>query len=162
MDGKYLNKQDVYIEFLNKWIENLKLRLNSKSKNVFDDVHINDIDPIFEDKSNWLTGSLEILKLFKKHLANTDFDIILCIFLNRTKLKNNIPKSITQKEINRITTHPSLYLFRKGNKTMIKPTKHIVDNLSTKYKCNVYFGENQELPPEQRFLYRFLYFVIDN
>ena len=47
MDGKYLNKQDVYIEFLNKWIENLKLRLNSKSKNVFDDVHINDIDPIF-------------------------------------------------------------------------------------------------------------------
>ena len=67
MDGKYRNKQEVYIEFLNKWIVDFKRQLDSKNKNIFDDVHINDIDPIFEDKSNWLTGSLEILKLFKKH-----------------------------------------------------------------------------------------------
>lgn len=162
MDGKYLNTHKIYIDLLNKWIEDFKVQLKSKNEFFFDDYHIDEIDSIFEEKSYWLTGAFELFDLFNNHLMNSDFNIALCIFLNRTKLKNNIPKSINKKEFNRIMTPPSLYLFKRGNIIMERPTECKVDNLSIKYKCNVYFGESQELPPEQQYYYRYLYFVIEN
>lgn len=160
MDGKFHNKQKKHIKFLKDWLASIGVE--SDSKNFFDDYHIDEIDVVFEDKSNWFNGAFELLHLFKNYTKGTEFDIVMCFFLNRTRIKNNIPNNITKKDYDKIMTPPSIYLFKRGNKELETPTDCIAENLSAKYNCKVYFGESPELPPDQQYLYRYLYFIMEN
>ncbi len=153
MDGNYQNKKHKILEILKSWVNKV---IEQKSWNEFKDLHIDEIDNDFNNKSEWIPSSIFVFKLITSFIDFSKYDLILAIPLS---CKNIQSKSDYDKleffndELD--LTPPSFYLFPKDKDNYKRTIKNAMylEKLSKKEKIDVFYNEVQE----GREFYRTLY-----
>lgn len=151
MDSKCLNNKVEYINVLKEWSCSV---VENKLWNDYEDIHIDDIDPCFENKNIWIDAGILLLENLYKVIDNNKFDGVLFIPLSYSNIKSDIP-SYHQLTAELDLTPPSLGIFPKENQLyldIIKQAKYMVE-LSNYIGMNAFFREEKE----QNVFFRILY-----
>ena len=153
MDGQYQNKVESVEQVLKIWINGV---ISGQLWEKYVDLHIDEVDIEFKEKTTWIEGSLFLFNCILKLIDESVYDIILVIPLSCTfePSKNDITdfvNIITELDI----TPPSFYLFPKDNKNFedtIKSSKYL-NEISERINLGVFYKEKNE----EREYYRTLY-----
>ena len=152
MVGNYKNKKDFYVDFINSWINKT---IENSLWEKYCDLHIDEIDQVFENKDLWIDGSLYLKELFMERTDSKLFDVILVISLQYKKHPKYIPmyKEDLQKDLD--VSPPSFYLFPKNhiliNETLERTSEIL--NLEKVFNCKVYYKEEFDSGEYSRMLY---------
>jgi hypothetical protein len=153
MVGNYLNQSKNIENFIKKWINN---SINNKSWEKISDIHLNEINECFKEKSTWINGSLFVYNIMVNFIDTSIYQIDLFIplsfVMNSPKIK---AKNILDFEPDLYITPPSFYLFPvnylKNDK--IKQQVIFLKKISNKLDFNVFYKENQKYFQYIRHLY---------
>lgn len=153
MDGHCHNKKEQIIQILKVWINKM---ITEKLWEKYVDIHIDEINNEFEEKSTWIEGSLFLFSCILELINKSTYDVFLVIPLTCTNIsyKNDI------MDINCIVneldiTPPAFYLFPKNSKNFedtIESAKYLKE-ISEKLNMQVFYKEEKEVEEYYRTLY---------
>lgn len=144
MDGLYQNKKELFIKFLENWVNQV---ISQRLWIKFVDLHIDEVDPEFKNRRNWISGSLFLLGCIMSLIDKSKYDVILAIPLSCVSVPSYIDfKGLREIENELDLTPPSFYLFPKGEtnyEKTIRDSKYL-EQVSEKEKLEVYYDEKKE------------------
>jgi len=153
MDGSYLSKEKQIVGYLKVWTDNV---INNELWKNFIDLHIDDIIKDFQDKKNWLNGSLFVFNCLTNIVDKSDYDIVLVIPLSCSLTESKTQFSTLKEIENELDiTPPSFYLFPKDYKNFKETIKsaQLLYNLSKELNAYVYYKEERESEEIYRTIY---------
>jgi hypothetical protein len=148
MDGQYLSKKKQYKKLLSDWID---YSIRNKSWEKYDDLHLDEIDFEFKQKSYWVEGSFFIYKIILSLIKSDLYSCLLVIPLSYSDKETDI-EELTWNEIKRLfdLTPPSFYLFPNGEENYEETIKSLnfMERLSDDCACKIYFKQEEEFEGE--------------
>lgn len=154
MVGNYRKNKEKYQQYLKCWLNNaIEKRLWLK----YEDLHIDNVDPIFSDHDVWITGGIFLLDCLWIIMNKSKYDCILGMELSET----THPTDIKLVDLNYLkkslsVSPPSLYVFPK-DEIAYKQTlsvSYYLSDLSNALDLNVYFREISDgIESFSRFVY---------
>lgn len=118
MDGSYLNNEKEYEKFLTHWKSKI---IQGKLWEKFEDLHINEISTEFNNKENWIDGSIYIFNIASKIIDSSTYNLLLAIPLSYSSIKTELDR-LTLNYLKQALdlTPPSFYLFPIENENYKK------------------------------------------
>ncbi|SRR5690606_17967801 len=148
MAGQYLNKKEQYKKLLSDWVDN---SIRNKSWKKHQDLHIDEIDSEFRQKSNWIDGSFFIYEIILSIIKPDLYSCLLVIPLSYSDTETNISE-LTWNNIKVLLdlTPPSFYLFPNGEENYEETLKDLffLEKLSADCSYTVFFKEEEEFEGE--------------
>ena len=148
MDGHYLSKKEQYERFLSDWIDN---SIRNKSWKKYKDLHIDEIDSEFKQKSNWIDGSFFIYEIILGIIKPDLYRCLLVIPLSYSDIETNM-RQLTWNNIKVLLdlTPPSFYLFPDGEENYEETIKSLIfsERLSDDCTYKVFFKQEEEFEGE--------------
>ena len=144
MAGNYQTKSKEYSKFIRNWIDKA---IQDKYWEKLIDLHIDNVDEVFKDSHNWISGSLFLLERFVENIDKSKYEVLLAIsLLNSNKRINKNSLNLESMEKSLDNSPPSFYLFPKTDKNFIKTIEkaEIIDHLSTQLNYKVYLMEKKD------------------
>lgn len=153
MDGHYQNKEDEFVDFLRNWINQV---ISNKLWQKYADLHIDEVDQVFKQKQNWITGSLFLFDCILSLIDRVNYGVLLIIPLSCVSKEGLVTfTKLESFESELDITPPSFYLFPKGEKNYeetIKSAKKI-DMIIENMNISTYYKEENENEEYYRALY---------
>lgn len=148
MDGQYLSKKEQYKKFLSDWVDN---SIRNKSWEKYQDLHIDEIDSEFKQRSNWIDGSFFIYKIILSIIKPDLYSCLLVIPLSYSDRETNISQ-LTWNNIKALLdlTPPSFYLFPNGEENYEETIKSLMflEELSDNSAYKIFFKQEEEFVGE--------------
>lgn len=148
MDGQYLSKKEQYERFLSDWIDN---SIRNKSWKKYKDLHIEEIDSEFRQKSNWIDGSFFIYEIILSIIKPDLYRCLLVIPLSYSDTETNM-RQLTWSNIKVLLdlTPPSFYLFPDGEENYEETIKSLIfsERLTDDCTYKVFFKQEEEFEGE--------------
>ena len=153
MKTAYNNNKEKNIRYLTNWVDT---SIKSESWTRHDDLHIDEIDTIFNNSEIWVDASLFLFHLLLEIVENKEYTVLLAMPLSYAEKKTDIDKLTleyirTQMDL----TPPSFYLDPINSinyKETIESTTP-VKKLSESFALNVGYSEE---PDEEGAYFRWL------
>ena len=84
-----------------------------------DDIHIDEIDPVFSDKTRWVEDALTVGKIFADLILDTPYIVLLGIHLTYSETPTPISELGWRDIQNGVSySPPSFYLFPRNNEDL--------------------------------------------
>lgn len=148
MVGQYLNKRGEYETFLAEWVD---FSIINKSWEGYQDLHLDEIDSAFNEKENWIEGSIFIYKIILGLINPKSYSCLLVIPLAYAETETKIHQLNCDKIKSLLgSTPPSFYLFPNGEENYEATIKSLIhlEGLNCFKGQNIYFREVEEFPGE--------------
>lgn len=138
---------------LEAWIDEV---IKGELWKKFVDLHIDEIDLKFTDKSTWIKGSLSLFNDFINLIDQSIYDVFLVIPLSSLPHSSDLStKHLDNLEHELDMTPPSFYLFKKGDKNFENTLESAIylNRMSDNIKFKVYYKEERQGYEYYRTLY---------
>lgn len=148
MDGQYLSKKEKYKKLLSDWVDN---SIRNKSWIKYQDLHIDEIDSEFRQKSNWIDGSFFIYEIILSIIKPDLYSCLLVIPLSYSDTETNISQlTWNNMKVLLDLTPPSFYLFPIGEENYEETIKSLIflERLSEDCTYKVFFKQEEEFEGE--------------
>lgn len=152
MDGYCQNKTKFMIS-LKTWIDEV---INGERWNNFSDLHIDEVDSKFTDKTTWIKSSLSLFDDLINLIDKSVYDAFLVIPLSSLSHPSDLStKQLDDLEDELDITPPSFYLFKKGDKNFENTLESAIylGRMSENTKFKVYYKEEKQGCEYYRTLY---------
>lgn len=101
------------------WISRL---LETDQLDRFDDLHIDEIDPAYQSRAEWITGAVRCLQVATEVRRRAAYEVTICVGLglrDDTGPEHSIPMSLEALQAEIDWSPPSLYGFVPGSEPWI-------------------------------------------